>query len=113
MALNDFEGELVLVGWFLYDGAVPTRIEIVARDYDVAFHVNEVGDGFEPRRTPTPLGPDGRLYYLRGNLDPHPSLEGVQAWADSQPWGPVDWYFREPAMAGVSETGPSYELRDL
>ena len=85
MALNDFEGELVLVGWFLYDGTVPTRIEIIARNYDVEYQLNEPADLLETREQPAPLGLDGRLYYFRGSLEPHPTLEAVQAWADRQP----------------------------
>ena len=99
MALNDYEGELILVGWFLYDGTVPTRVEIIARNYDVDYHLNAANVVLEPRERPASLGLDGRLYYFKGNLEPHPTLEAAQAWADRQPWGPVDWHVREPAVA--------------
>jgi len=99
MALNDHEGELVLVGWFLYDGAVPTRVEIVARNYDVYYQVNDDDDLLERRDQAVPLGTDGRLYYFKGNLQPHRTLEAAQAWADRQPWGPVDWNVPEPPPA--------------
>lgn len=99
MALNDYEGELIVVGWFLYDRTVPTRVEIVARNYDVYYQVNAADDLLELRARPAPLGADGRLYYLKGNLEPHPTLEAAQAWADRQPWGPVDWNVPEPLLA--------------
>jgi len=91
MALNDHEGELIVVGWFLYDRIVATRVEIIARNYDACCQLDEAGELVETRKPPTPLGLDGKLYYLRGNLQAHPTLEAVQAWADRQPWGPVDW----------------------
>ena len=89
MALDDFKGEPVLSGTWLYGGVKAERISILARNYDYYYAMYEEADALEGEE-PTPLGPDGRLYYVSAS-PPLPTIEEAKAWADSQPWGPVDW----------------------
>lgn len=91
MALDDYEGVPVVGGWFLYGGTVRTRVEIIARDYDVWHRTLEADGLLEADDVPVQPGPDGRLYYLHGNTLPHPTLDEARAWVDSQPWAPVCW----------------------
>jgi hypothetical protein len=96
--LDDYLGEPVFGGTWLYDGSVPMRIEIVAQNDDVRHgweldeleHVVEEHGG-EPWDVglPRPMGPDGVLYSAGGpQFD---TIEEAKAWADAQPWGPVTW----------------------
>ncbi len=98
MALNDYQGDPVLGGWWLYDGAVQQRVVIVAYDHDPAhaqwlddclYEGPEVhGDSYDP----VPLGADGRLYSVSGAKCPYyPTLEQAKAWAEKQPWAPITW----------------------
>lgn len=91
MARNDYKGEYVTGGEFLYDGQVPMRIAIIARDYDVWHSMAQAEDWLEPGQHPTPLGPDGLLYYQQGELTPHQTLGGVKAWIDAKDYGPIKW----------------------
>ncbi len=91
MARNDYEGEYVTGGEFLYDGQVPKRIAIIARDYDVWYSMARAEDWLEPGQRPTPLGPDGLLYYQQGELKPHQTLDDVKAWIEAKDYGPIKW----------------------
>lgn len=91
MARNDYEGEYVTGGEFLYDGQVPMRIVIIARDYDVWYSLAHAEDWLEPGQCPIPVGPDGLLYYQHGELKPHPTLEEAKAWIDAKGYGPSRW----------------------
>ena len=97
MAIDDFEGEPVLGGMWLYDGATPRRVLIVACNFDreLARSMDETpytGDALTDLPPPKALGSDGCLYHVRGTDCPDlASLEEARAWADSQPWGPVTW----------------------
>lgn len=91
MARNDYEGEYITGGEFLYDGKVPMRIAIIARDYDVWFSMAKAEDWLEPGQQAKPLGPDGLLYYQRGELTPQQTLEEVKAWVDAKGYGPIKW----------------------
>ncbi len=104
MALNDYQGMPILGGTWMYDGVLPMRVLIVAcdhdRDYasrqddrlywtDADYDADE-DDGGEDE--PSPLGPDGRLYYVGHTWGPpHQTLEAAKAWVDAQPWGPANW----------------------
>jgi hypothetical protein len=100
MALNDFQGEPVLGGTWMYDGIEPRRVLIVACNFDQEFAsreddrlygVDDHREGEEPD-APQAMGPDGCLYYLRGTSSPGlGTVAEAKAWADSQPWGPVAW----------------------
>jgi hypothetical protein len=98
MALNDYEGEPVLGGSWLYDGALQRRVLIVAYDHDPAhaqwlddllYEGPEIhGDSHEPM----PLGPEGRLYSVSNTSCPYyPTLQQAKAWAEEQPWAPITW----------------------
>ena len=91
MALNDYQGEYVTGGTFLYDGTVPMRITIIAKDHDACYALGEAENWLEPDETPQPLGPDGLLYYQKGELTPHQTLAEVKAWIDAKAYGPVKW----------------------
>jgi hypothetical protein len=88
MALDDDKGEVVLSGTWLYDGAIPKLITIIARNFDYSYDPDneDCADHAE-----TPLGPDGRLYYVTHSWQPYQTLAEAKAWADAQPWGPVKW----------------------
>ncbi len=94
MALDDYDGEIVLTGTWLYDGQAPTSIEVVARNFDAFW---ESVDYEEPGRELMPLGPEGRLYTVSfssgrsSGWGPFQTIEALKAWADAQPWGPVTW----------------------
>jgi len=59
MALDNYDGEVVLTGMWLYDGKSPTPIQVIARTFDAS---HEAEDCEDSDREPMPLGPDGRLY---------------------------------------------------
>jgi hypothetical protein len=90
VGLNDSHGEPVLRGTWLYDGRKRETITIVARSYDMRFSTFAADGMLEDGEQPVPLGPDGRLYYVAAS-PPLRSLEEAKEWADSQPWGPVEW----------------------
>jgi hypothetical protein len=90
MALDDLEGVPVLSGTWYYAGVNPERITIIARNYDLRYSMYEADGMLDDDDQPTPLGPDGRLYYVAGS----PALQSLaeaKAWADTQPWGPIAW----------------------
>ena len=101
MALDDFHGEPILGGTWLYDGILPRRIVIIARNYDIEYtgRQDDLLYGKEEDRdldnepdAPIPLGPDGRLYYVQNTSSPgHQTIDEVKAWAASQPWAPITW----------------------
>jgi hypothetical protein len=56
---------IVREGVWLYGGSVETPVDIVALDYDWHFNLGNEDGHLEPGEEPTPLGPDGWLYYAR------------------------------------------------
>jgi hypothetical protein len=90
MALDDWHGEPVLNGTWRYDGRTHERITIIARNYDMRHSTYEADGMLDEGEQPVPLGPDGRLYYVAGS-PPLRTLEEAKAWAEKQPWGPVEW----------------------
>ncbi|WP_395943161.1 hypothetical protein [Brevundimonas sp.] len=91
MALNDYQGEYVTGGTFLYDGLVPKRVTIIAKDHDASYALGKAEDWLEPGETAMPVGPDGVLYYQLGELTPHQTLAQAKAWIDGKDYGPIDW----------------------
>ncbi len=97
MAINDYQGEAVLGGTWLYGGATSQRVWIVACNYDrehgmVLDEALHAGDRKDDLPAPRPMGPDRVLYYVRGTSCPDMnSILEAKAWADRQPWGPVSW----------------------
>ncbi|WP_292037491.1 MULTISPECIES: hypothetical protein [unclassified Brevundimonas] len=91
MALNDYHGEYVTGGTFLYDGLVAKRVTIIAKDHDASYALGKAEDWLEPGETPMPVGPDGVLYYQLGEITPHQTLAQVKAWIDGKAYGPIEW----------------------
>jgi hypothetical protein len=95
IARDDFDGEVVPVGEWLYDGTVAKLAEVVAFDCDYFFERMPTDDG-RPEWAPHALNEHGLLYYLRTAgellpLTPFSSVAEAIAWADRQPWAPVTW----------------------
>ena len=89
MARDDFEGETVAEGRWLY-GDVPKRIEIVAFDCDY-FYERMTYMAERESGEPHPLNADGLLYYVKPEgeilpLEPFLTAEDAKRWADAQPW---------------------------
>jgi len=78
MALNDWLGEPVLGGAWLYGGTAPQRVLVVACNFDrehamrldEAEHIRATGGEPKDLGEPRPMGPDGVLYHLRGTSCP-------------------------------------------
>ncbi|WP_304283391.1 hypothetical protein [Caulobacter segnis] len=99
MAIDDYTGEPVIFGSWLYGGTVRQRIAIVACNFDRAHadyleemeHVREQHGGeLPPPSPPRPLGSDGVLYHVGSSPD-FETVAEAKAWVDAQPWGPVIW----------------------
>jgi hypothetical protein len=93
VALDDYEGETVATGGWLYAG-MPKRIEVVALDCDYFFDRTPTDDGREVWR-PYALNDKGRLYYLKPvddvlPLQPFTTIADAKRYALAQPWG-VTW----------------------
>ena len=91
------EGFIVVgTGIWMYGESVPTQIELLAQpvaDASSRYVVHdETGDFAIDERTPIPNTPDGYVYYVGATQGGEfLSIEDAIAWADRQPWGPVDW----------------------
>lgn len=89
MALNDRQGRVVAVGSWLYDSAVPKRIVVIARNYDIEYSMYQADGLLLEGELPKQPGPDGLYYYVSGS-GPFRSVHEAKEWA-SKSWGPVDW----------------------
>ncbi len=89
MALDDLEGVVVASGTWLYDGAIPKRTDVIARNYDPAW-AGYSADGLveDGELGPVP-GPDGLYYYVSGT-GPFSTAVEAKAWTE-QAWGPIRW----------------------
>jgi hypothetical protein len=93
--LDDLIGETVATGQWFYAGEVRKSVEIVAFSYDYYFELPAI-DGRDPW-TPYPLNEDGVLLYVRADggdplgEPPFQTILDAKAWANSQPWAPIDW----------------------
>lgn len=90
---DKFDGERVAVGRYRY-GEVWNEIEVLRYPFDYWVELLEL-DVLE-RRPAHDLNWDGFLFYVvPAETDPLPdpfqSSEAAMAWADQQPWGPVEW----------------------
>lgn len=88
MSVSKFEAAK---GYWLYDGSVRREIVITARP---AAHSQSRYDGNEQldETRPIPVTPDGRVYLVGATGGGEfGTLAEAKAWADSQPWGPVQW----------------------
>jgi len=94
---------IVRSGKWLYDGAVEKPVDIVAFDFDWWHEMARAGDELEEGEVAEPLGPDGRLYYVRfvhaGDLGSptwvdsggHHSIDGTMAAAEAKAPTPIEW----------------------
>ena len=99
MAINDYDGEPVLGGFWLYDGTVRMSVSVMKRNFDIE-HANYLEEmehvrldhGYElpPPQPPAEPGPDGVFYYVL-NSPSFDTIDEAKDWADGQPWGPVTW----------------------
>lgn len=99
MAIDDYNGEAVLGGFWLYDGTVRMRVSVMKRNFDRDYtdyleemeHVRLEHNGdMPPPPPPKPPGPDGVFYYVLTSPG-YWTIDEAKAWADGQPWGPVEW----------------------
>ena len=89
MALNDLEGIVVASGNWLYDGAIPKRTFVTARNYDVKWATYQADGLLEDGELAAEPGPDG-LYYYVSRTGPFATVADAKAWIE-QAWGPVAW----------------------
>lgn len=89
MAIDDLKGVEVASGTYLYDGAVPYRVCIVARNHDVQWSIYEADGLLQPEERPADPGPDGLYYYVSGT-GPFLTIADAKAWTE-QSWGPIRW----------------------
>ena len=80
----------VAAGVWLYDKVVPHRIEIFAGPAEFAASRFDDDENLDDT-VPVPKTQDGRVYYVGDRRPEFHSLEEAKAWADTQPWGPVEW----------------------
>jgi hypothetical protein len=89
---------VVAIGTWLYDGAVPRRIELLSKPATTAYsrwiEDQQSGEFLIDEATPVPETQDGLLYHVgaTGGGEFLSVAEAI-AWADKQPWGPVEWTF--------------------
>jgi hypothetical protein len=92
VAREDYDGETVATGRWLYDN-IPMSIEIVAFDCDYYFERIPTAEAHAAGKVA--LNEDGCLYYIKacgGDVHPRPfmTINAAKRWAENQPWG-VAW----------------------
>jgi hypothetical protein len=94
---------VVAVGTWLYDRRVPRKIELFARPAVMAasrwIEDEETGEFVVDEDAPVPETADGLVYYVGTTSGGEfLSMADAIAWANQQPWGPVEWVFvKKPA----------------
>ena len=89
------DGAIIMTGRWLYAGRISKVVEIVAMKHDYNFDL-PVLDGRVPWKR-FPLNSEGLLHYVRadgGDLlgcPPFLSVPEARAWAEAQPWAPINW----------------------
>ncbi len=95
--------KVILSGVWLYDGALPQRIDITAVAVEFAhsrYYDAEIDDGIDPT-TSIPASEDGFVYYVAHTSGGEfPSLAAAKAWAETQPWAPITW---QEVLADLSQ----------
>ena len=89
MALDDLKGVTVASGTWLYDGVIPQRVFVLARNYDVEWSTYQADGLLEDGEQPAEPGADG-LYYYVSETGPFKTLAEAKAWTEGS-WGPVNW----------------------
>jgi hypothetical protein len=78
---------IVKVGTWLYGGIVETPVDIISLDCDFDHELNKADGQLAPDDEPTPLGPDGCLYYVRFQ---HALTLPTPTWPDSRGFATVE-----------------------
>jgi len=91
-------GKTIAIGIWLYDGKVPHEIELRARLATLAgsrwIEDVQTGEFIIDEGSPVPATADGLVYYVgETSGGEFLSVAEALAWADRQPWGPVQWTF--------------------
>lgn len=83
--------KIVATGTWLYDGQVLQDVRVVATPAKYASSRYDENEELD-EAAPIPVTADGLVYYVAvtGGRE-FDSLEAAKAWADSRPWGPVEW----------------------
>ena len=89
MSLDDLEGVIVASGTWLYDGSIPRRTSVIARNYDVKWSMHEADGLREQGELPQQPGPEGLYYYVSGS-GPFATIAEAKQWTEDA-WGPVKW----------------------
>ncbi|MGD9713052.1 MAG: hypothetical protein AB7V46_13415 [Thermomicrobiales bacterium] len=89
MAIDDLSGVEVASGTYFYDGTVPQRVSVIARNYDVWWSTYAADGLLEEGEKPAKAGPDG-LYYYVSSTGPFTTPEEAKAWAEKS-CGPIEW----------------------
>jgi len=89
---------VVAIGVWMYDGAVPCRIEMLSLPAAFAssryIEDEETWEYVIDQSVPVPDTEDGNIYYVGGtSRGEFLSARDAMTWADIQPWGPVEWTF--------------------
>ncbi len=71
---------IVKVGTWIYGGSVETPVDIISLDCDWGYELDKVEGHLAPDDQPTPMGPDGCLYYVRFQ---HALTPPTPTWPDS------------------------------
>lgn len=77
---NLWRMKIVRTGRWLYDDSVEQPVDIVGLDVDFWYEIARADDALDPDESPTPLGTDGLLYYVRFR---HAGEESTPTWVDS------------------------------
>jgi hypothetical protein len=93
MAADEFK--VVAVGTYLYAGTSLKRIELLCRPAERAnsrWIEDAAGDFVLDQAAPIPSTPDGLVYYVGATSGGEfVTLAAAMAWADAQPWAPIEW----------------------
>jgi hypothetical protein len=96
---RDHAWTVVAVGTWLYDGTIRHKIELLSRPATLAYsrwiEDEKTGEFVVDASAPIPTTADGLVYYVAGSE--FLSVADAIAWADQQPWGPVQWVFTQKA----------------
>ena len=97
---------IVRTGTWLYGGSVETPVDIISLDCDWDYELDKADGHLAADDEPTPMGPDGCLYYVRFKdaLSPptptwpdsigFPTVEEAMRCAESKVQGGIHWHDR-------------------
>ena len=97
---------IVKIGTWLYGGTVETPVDIISLDCDWDYELDKAEGQLAAGDEPTPMGPDGCLYYVRFQHALSPTtptwpdsigfatVEEAMSCAESKVMGGVRWHDR-------------------